>query len=73
VDSLGIIGNGDYLGRFPISLPIAAVIGFGVAQTRSRASTGYAVLVALAGDTLIPGGIILLLFASVGIGTGCLD
>jgi hypothetical protein len=69
----GIDGNGDYLGRFVISLVAAGVLGGITTAKLGEQSAGRAFFLALAGDILIPAGIFLLLIASVGIGTGCLD
>jgi peptidoglycan/LPS O-acetylase OafA/YrhL len=69
----GVSGNGDYLARFVISLVVAGVIGAGVVAKLGEQSAGRVFFIALAGDVLIPGGLFVLLFASVGLGTGCLD
>jgi hypothetical protein len=65
--------GGDYLAGFFVTWPLAAAIGLVVAHTTRRTSVGRAVFVALTGNVFVSGGLILLLYASVGIGTGCLD
>lgn len=69
----GINGDGDFLGRFVLSLVASGMLGIGAAVKLGEQSAGRAIFLALAGDVLIPGGLIVLLFASVGLGTGCLD
>jgi hypothetical protein len=68
----GTSGNGDYFSRFIISLVISGGLGLGAAAIWKESSAGRAIFVALAGDVLIPGGLLLLLFASIGIGSGCI-
>lgn len=72
-DPIGLFGGGAYLTRFIVSLPIAGGLGLGLAAATERMSAGRALAIAIVGDILIPGGLIVLLFTSVGIGTGCLD
>lgn len=69
----GIDGDQDYLGRFVISLLVTGGIAVAAAAKWRAASVGRAVFVALAGDVLIPGGIFLLFFASMVLGSGCLS
>lgn len=66
-------GERDYFERFLLSLLVSGALGVGVALTTHRVSVARALFVALAGDVLIPGGLVALLFAAIGIGTGCLD
>ena len=69
----GIEGNGDYLGRFVLSFVISGLLGIGVVVKRGEEVAGRALFIALAGDVLIPGGLFVFLFSSLGVGTGCLS
>jgi hypothetical protein len=69
----GVSGNGNYLARFLLALAVPAAIGAALAAALRIRSLGKAAFIGFAGGLLIPGGLFLLLFASVGIGTGCLD
>lgn len=69
----GVSGNGDYLGRFLLSLLLSAALGVGGSLATRRYGPWRGLFIAIAGDVFIPGGLILLLFASVGLGSGCLD
>jgi hypothetical protein len=69
----GVSGNGDYLGRFAISVLAALVIGVLYAWKTERPVVWRSLGVALAGDVLVPGGLILMLFWGLSLGGGCLD
>ena len=66
------IQRGEFLPGLLLSLVLAALVGLGVAQA-GRTTLGRALWTALAGSAFAPGGLVLLLFATLGIGTGCLD
>ncbi len=65
--------DADYLGRFVLSLVATGALGVIPAVKWREESVGRMIFVALAGDVLIPGGILVFLFASLLLGTGCLD
>jgi hypothetical protein len=69
----GLTGDGDYLARFLLAVLVPTGIGLAVALFTRRVGPGRAIAVAFSGAVLIPGGIFVLLFASLGLGTGCLD
>jgi hypothetical protein len=69
----GLTGDGDYLARFLLAVLLPTGIGLALALLTRRVNPGRAIAVAFSGAVLIPGGIFVLFFASLGIGTGCLD
>jgi hypothetical protein len=69
----GVSGDGDYLGRFFLALLISGVIGAGLALVTGAAHVGRALFVSVCGALFLTGGAFLLLFASILLGTGCLD
>lgn len=70
----GLDGDGGgYLARFILSLVASGALGLVVAARWREESVGRMIFVALAGNALIPGGILVFLFASLILGTGCLD
>ncbi|HET7416109.1 MAG TPA: hypothetical protein VFJ61_00575 [Solirubrobacterales bacterium] len=69
----GISGLGDFIARMVISLIISGGIALLGAATLREESAGRAVFVAVAGNILVPAGIFVFFFASMGIGTGCLN
>jgi hypothetical protein len=69
----GIDGNGDYLTRFLLALLIPGAIGGGIALLTGAAHVGRALFVSVCGALFLTGGAFLLLFASLLLGTGCLD
>lgn len=68
----GVDGDGDYLGRFFISVGISAVLGLVIGLVRKRA-TLHSVAAAIAGDVFLPGLMILALVWFVVGGGHCLD
>ena len=54
-------------------LLVSGAIGIGVIVKLGNQSAARVLFVALAGGILIPGGIFLLFFTSMGLGTGCLN
>jgi hypothetical protein len=69
----GVSGDGDYLSRFFLALLIPGAIGVGVALLTRAVHVGRALFVSVCGALFLTGGIFLLLFASILLGTGCLD
>jgi hypothetical protein len=69
----GISGNGDYLTRFWISLLVAGGIGLAWPLVTRKPSLWRSIGVAIAGDVLVPGGLILLFFWALGLSGSCLD
>ena len=69
----GIQGNGDYLGRFELSVAVSA--GLGAVASLFLRQVGWARLVgiAIAGNIFVPGGLILLFVWSLAVGNTCLD
>jgi hypothetical protein len=68
----GLDDDGDHLGRFFISLGVAAALGLAVGLARKRA-TLRSVAAALAGDVFLPG-LLLLFIIWLFVGTGfCLS
>jgi hypothetical protein len=64
---------GTSVGSFVLALIVPAALAVLSAASTRQGSVGRAVFVALAGSSLIPGGLFLLIFASAGIGTACFD
>jgi hypothetical protein len=69
----GVDGDGDYLSRFFLALLIPGAIGVGVALLTRAVHVGRALFISVCGALFLTGGIFLLLFASLLLGTGCLD
>ena len=69
----GVSGNGDYLARFFISLLVAGGIGLIWPPLTGRLIAWRSIGTALAGDVLVPGGLILLLFWTLGLSGSCLS
>jgi hypothetical protein len=69
----GISGNGDYLTRFWISLLVTGGIGVAWPFVSRKLAFWRSIGVAIAGDVLVPGGLILLLFWALGLSGSCLD
>jgi hypothetical protein len=68
----GVSGNGDYLGRFFISLLVAGGIGLFWPLLTGRLIAWRTIGTAVAGDVLVPGGLVLLLFWMLGLSGSCL-
>jgi hypothetical protein len=69
----GVSGNGDYLARFFISLFVAAGIGIAWPYLTRQPVHWRSVGVAIAGDVLVPGGLILLFLWALALGGSCID
>jgi hypothetical protein len=68
----GLEGEGDYLGRFFVSVGVSIALGLATGLVRKRA-TLRSIAVAVAGDVFLPG-LLLLFLIWVFVGTGfCLD
>jgi hypothetical protein len=68
----GTSGNSDYLLRFLLGIPLCGLLGALVAERTRIFGPWCGAFVGIVGDLLVPGGLFLLFFASVGIGNGCL-
>lgn len=68
----GVSGDGNYLIRFFFSMLIATGIGLAWANMAHRVETWRSVAVAIAGDVVVPGGLILLLFWGLAVSGSCL-
>jgi H+/Cl- antiporter ClcA len=68
----GVDGNGDYLGRFFISVGISAALGLAIGLARKRARL-HSIAAAIAGDVFLPGLMILVLIWFVVGGGHCFD
>jgi hypothetical protein len=68
----GISGDGDYLGRFWISVIVAALIGAGWSTLIYRFALWRGIAVAVLGNVLVPGGLVLLLFWALALSGSCL-
>jgi hypothetical protein len=64
---------GNFIERLVVSLMLSSLIALIGAARWREASAGRAVFVAIAGDLFVPCGIFVLFFASLILGTGCLD
>lgn len=69
----GVSGDGDYLTRFFLALLIPGAIGIAVALLTRAVHVGRALLISVCGALFLVGGIFLLFFASLALGTGCLE
>jgi hypothetical protein len=65
--------GGDRLARFVISLFLSGFLGWAVAHSWPERDIPRAIVVALAGNVLIPIGIFVVFFSSLLIGSSCLD
>ena len=65
--------NGNHLDRFWLGLGIAVAVGGISARLPPRTGIVRSVLMAVAGDVLLPGGIVLLFVWSLALGNTCLD
>jgi hypothetical protein len=68
----GVSGDGDYLLRFFFSMLIATGIGLAWPEMARRVETWRSVAVAIAGDVVVPGGLMLLLFWGLAVSGSCL-
>jgi hypothetical protein len=73
VPESGLLGDQVSGVRCLIALLIPAAIGFWWAARSGSASPGRALVVAMVGAVLLPGGLFVIFVASLGIGTGCLE
>ena len=69
----GVSGDGDYFTRFFLALLIPGAIGIAVALLTQAVHAGRALLISVCGALFLVGGIFLLFFASLALGTGCLE
>jgi len=69
----GVSGHGDYLGRFGLSILVALAIGGLYAVKTEQPVVWRSIGVALAGDVLVPAGLILLLVWGLSLSGSCLD
>jgi hypothetical protein len=68
----GVSGNGDYLQRFWISVLVTSGLGFAWAAVNQGVAMWRGIVVAVAGDVIVPGGLFLLLFWGLALSGGCL-
>ncbi len=69
----GVSGDGDYLTRFFLALLIPGAIGIAVSLLTRAVHLGRALLISVCGALFLVGGVFLLFFASLALGTGCLE
>lgn len=69
----GVSGNGDYLGRFWLSLGLSAAIGGVASMLSPRVGIGRSLAAAIAGDVFLPGGLVLLFFWGLALSGSCID
>jgi len=69
----GVSGNHNYLARFFVSLAVTGLVGVLAAAGSRRFNPGRALVAAVAGDVLVPGALIVLLFWIFGVEGACLD
>ena len=68
----GLVGGHDYLARFWLSLAVTALIGVLAAAGSRRFGAGRALVAALAGDVVVGGAAVVLLFWVFGVEGACL-
>jgi hypothetical protein len=69
----GISGNGDYLTRFWISLVVTGAIGLAWPLMTRRFLSWRSLGAAIAGDVLIPGGLVPLFIWALALSGSCID